>query len=60
MEDEGDEEGRVLPLTAAIASTDSEISGLRAEEAPEHFNTTCEIGCVKADHGCDLYPCSSG
>lgn len=56
VEEEGDEEGRVLPLTSRIASTDSEMNGLRAEEAPKHFNTTCEIRCVKPYYRCDLYP----
>lgn len=58
VEDEGGEEGRVLPLTGTITSTDSEINGLRAEEAPKHFNTTCEIRCVKSYYRCNLYPCS--
>lgn len=58
VEDEGGEEGRVLPLTGTITSTDSEINGLRAEEAPKHFNTTCEIRCVKPYYRCNLYPCS--
>lgn len=58
MKDEGDEEGRVLPLTGTITSTDSEINGLRAEEAPKHFNTTCEIRCVKPYYRSNLYPCS--
>ena len=32
------------------------MNGLRAEEAPKHFNTTCEIRCVKPYYRCDLYP----
>ena len=34
VEDEGEEERRVLPLTGTITSHDSEINGLRVEEAP--------------------------
>lgn len=50
--------GGFLPLTGTITSTDSEISGLRAEEAAKHFSTTCEIRCVKPCYRYKLSPCS--
>lgn len=50
--------GGLLPLTGTITSTDSEINGLRAEEAPKHFNTTREIRRVKPYSRSNLYPCS--
>lgn len=54
----GGREGGFLPLTGTITSTDSEINGLRAEEAPKHFSTTCEIRCVKPCYRYKLSPCS--